>query len=134
MSGKLLAFISVVWIVGLLMGSTFSYQNTPDTWTGSSTVNSLATGGYGQISDLEYLMNGNNAVQNISILGAITLPMPNPEYFKIILSMVTLRFSFLMGTPIGLLFWTIILLPFSIMAVASLIVLFVGMMRGNISW
>jgi hypothetical protein len=134
LSGKLLAIITLIWIMGLLLGSTFSYNNTTITWTGSSTDQTIIQGKSGQLSDVQFLTNFNNAISKTEVLGFIPLPTPNGNYFKVFFSVFTLRFSFLVSNPYGEMFWYIFLLPFSIMGVWGCIYVLLSIIRGNFSW
>jgi hypothetical protein len=135
LSQKLLAIVAVIWVIGVLLGSTFSYSNTSDSWAGTSTGQSYTTNGYGQYSDLGYLLKFSNAFQKFSAFGTdIPLPVPNPNYFKVMFGVLTLRFSFLVSNPVGEMFWAIFLMPFSLMGVVGIVMTFLSIIRGNITW
>ena len=127
MSNKLLGFIVMIWVFGAILGSTFEEHTAAAAdWTGTDTTSSYAT-----ISTLEYLMNIENAAQETD-LGIVSIPLPNDEYFKSIFRVATLQFSFISGDYN--MFYYIVLVPFVVVAVVSLVILFVGMIRGNITW
>jgi hypothetical protein len=135
LSQKLLAIVAVIWVIGVLLGSTFSFQNTSDSWAGTSTGQSYTNGGYGQITDIQYLLTFSNAFQKFGAFGTtISLPVPNPDYFKVMFGVLTLRFSFLVSNPVGEMFWLIFLMPFSLMGIVGCIMTFLSIIRGNISW
>jgi hypothetical protein len=134
LSPKLLFIVAIIWIFGVIMGSTYNYNNTSDTWVGSSTAHSYQKSGYGQLSDMDYLLNYSNAVQHVNVLGGIPLPLPNPDYFKVMFGVFTLNFSFLTSNVYGQLFWLFFLFPFSLMGAYGVIYLFISIIRGNISW
>jgi len=126
MSGKFLAFIVMIWVIGAILGSTFEYQYTEAAWAGTDTTSEYAT-----ISTVEYLMNLENATQDTD-LGLVSIPVPNADYFKTIFKVATLQFSFISGD--FQIFYYIVLAPFVVMAVISLVLLFIGLIRGNITW
>ena len=134
LSPKLVAIVAVIWIFGVILGSTFNYSNTQASWSGSSTTASVLTGGSGQITDIHYLLDIKNAVQTIDVLGAIPLPVPNANYFKVVFSTLTLRFSFLVSNPYGEMFWYFCLFPLSLIGIVGMVLTFMALVRGNISW
>jgi hypothetical protein len=136
LSTKLLAMIAVIWVLGIIMGSTYSYNNTEATWSGSSSnsANSVVNGGSGQVTDIEYLMNYKNAVQTINVLGVIPLPVPNGKYFEALFGIMLLRFSFLVDNPYGTMFWLVFCMPLAIMGMLGLVLTFINIIRGVVSW
>jgi hypothetical protein len=122
-----LALFVFVWIIGAFLGSTYEYQNTPETWAGTG------SGGYykSPITTLEYLFDVSNAVQVNQILGAIPVPMPNKEYFSTAFKVATWRWSFLDGYEM---FYWIFCAPFAIMGIMSLSLLAYGVMTGNLTF
>lgn len=126
MRGSLLALIVIIWVFGAILGSTFEQHATAAEWTGTD-----ATSEYATISSLEYIMNLSNATQEVD-LGVLSLPMPNTEYIKTIFRVATLQFSFISGDYN--MFYYIVLAPFVVVAVLSLVILFIGLIRGNITW
>lgn len=135
LSPKLIAIVAVIWIFGVILGGTFNYSNTEASWTGNSNdANSVLHNGAGQISDVQYLLNYKNAVQTIDVLGVIPLPVPNANYFKVMFSILFLRFSFLVTNPYGEFFWYFFLLPIALIGVVGAIMTFLALVRGNISW
>jgi hypothetical protein len=129
-----LAIVALIWFAGTLLGSTFNYSNTQITWSGSSTNQSFVDNKGGQISDLQYLLNIKNAFQTIQVLGVIPLPVPNMNYFKVLFSILLLRFGFLVSNPYGELFWYFFLMPFALIGMAGLVLTFLAILRGNIAW
>lgn len=121
MSGKWLIFILFVYIVGMFLGATFEQHATAATWEGSSEG----------VTTLSYLMNVGNAVQQTSVLGVIPLPIPNGEYFSTLFEVLTWQFAFM--ADYDMVYW-ILMLPFAIAGIFSLIMLFIGTITGNISW
>ena len=126
MSNKLLGFIVMIWVFGAILGSTFESHSVEAEWTGTDTTSEYAT-----INTLEYLMNIDNAAQETD-LGIVSIPLPNNEYFKTVFKVATLQFSFISGDYN--MFYYIVLVPFVVVAVVSIVILFVGMIRGNIAW
>jgi hypothetical protein len=133
-SPRILAIVSLIWLFGTLLGSTFNYSNSEATWAGSDTTHSFTKGDYGQITDLQYVMNIKNAFQSVTILGTIPLPIPNMNYFKVIWNIMLMRFSFLVSNPYGELFWYFFLMPFALIGMVGLVLTFMSIVRGNFSW
>ena len=122
-----LALFIFVWLIGAFLGSTFDYQNTPETWAGTG------SGGYEKSpgDKLDYIMDISNAVQVNQILGAIPVPMPNKLYFSTIFEIATWQWSFLKGYEM---FYWIFCMPFVVMGVMSLALLAYGVMTGNLTF
>lgn len=200
MSLKLFAFIWVIWVVAIFLGSTFEYRDTvaeagieystgtaiftqgdatvtgvltvwvvgmeggiikydaDDIWCkiidvvnpleitlafdypgagGGAAAYSMATSkawmGEAETTTLDFLMNWKNAIYTADAFGVIPIPFPNKEYFTTWFHVVTLQFDFLQGTGYKMFYW-IVLAPIAIMGVLAMILLFVGLIRGNISW
>jgi len=96
-------------------------------WAGSG------TGGYSQAptNTLSYLFNVSNAFQKIPLLGNIPLPVPNASYFQSVFRVMTWQWSFMDGY--SMIYW-IFFAPFVAMGVLSMLVLFFGLLRGNITF
>ncbi len=120
---KWLVIIATIYIYGMFMGATFEKHNVPATWEGSSTT---------QVTTISYLMNASNAVQKIPVLGNIPLPLPNGDYFKTLYKVITLQFSFITGAGYTMFYWTFFL-PIAMFGLLSMLVLFIGTIRGNIT-
>lgn len=82
---------------------------------------------------LDYLLNYKNAVQQLPVFGGLPIPVPNSEYFATWFRVITLQFYFMQGTGYTMVYW-IVLFPFAMLAVLSLIMLFMALIRGNITW
>lgn len=132
MRAGLLAFFVMVWVIGAFLGSTFEYHDST-TWSGNG------TGGYTRspMTTLEFLKDIRNVTQQTEILGAIPMIAPNSEYFSAIFDIVLWRFSFLYDTDgefaYGLVYY-IFLFPFVLMGIISLVMLFIGVLRGNLTF
>lgn len=137
MTGKLLAFLIVVYVIGMLLGSTMDTAPadaaTMDVvggeakWVGASANESM----------FDFLMNFNNAVQHNPIVGDIPLGGLNGSYFLAWFQVITLRFNFIAGDNAGAgfnLFYYIVLMPFAVLGVLSVIMMFIGIVRGNVTW
>lgn len=110
-------------------GSTVPYAiNSSGTWAGNG------SGGYqtAPLTKASYLMAVSNAIQMTPVLGAISLPMPNKEYWVTLSDVLTLNFSFVTDTY-SMFYW-LVLLPIAMGGILCLVLLFVGIVRGNISW
>lgn len=107
-------------------GKAYTMRASPG-WAGTG------SGGYAQspISRLQYLMNVSNAVQRISLLGAIPFPVPNGEYFSTAFKVVTWQWSFMEGYAM---FYWIFCAPFAIMGVLCMLALIYGLISGNVTW
>jgi hypothetical protein len=116
----------MVWVIGALLGSTFENHETEAAWVGTD-----STSEYPTINSLEYIMSIDNAVHTTE-RGPISLPMPNKEYFSTLYNIATLQFSFI--TDDYLMFYYIVIMPFVVVAVLSFAILFIGIIRGNITW
>lgn len=117
MSYKLLAFLAGVWLIG--------------TWLGASYEGSWAQAS-GASSPISYLLNFSNAVQVTQVFGLFPLPYPNPQYFTTVFEVITWRWSFLQGGDTAMIYQLILIFP--LMGVASLVVLVISVIRGNVSW
>ena len=129
-----LAFFVFVWLVGAYLGSTFEFHDTEADWAGTG------TGGYDEkkapVTTLKYLMDISNAVQRYSVLGNIPLPIPNGEYFQAAFDVLTWKFSFLYnpdGTMAYGMFYWLLLAPFTVMGVLSMVLIVFGIITGNLT-
>lgn len=132
MRASILGFICFVWIIGAILGSTFEYHDTEDTWAGTG------TGGYqtAPVTTFQYLINVKNAVQRSEILGGIPIPVPNTEYFDTAIKVTTWQFSFWYdddGTFVYGLVYYIMILPICIIGIATLLFLIYGVLTGNLT-
>ena len=95
-------------------------------WAGSG------SGGYSEspVSTLEYITNISNAFQQLSLLGNIPIPVPNPEYFKSAFKVVTWQWSFMEGYEM---IYMIFCAPFVVMGTLSMILLAYGILTGNLN-
>ena len=88
LKGGVLAFLLLVWVVGIFLGASYEKKTGVD-WPGSE-------GSEGQTT-LNYLMSAKNATHQHSLFGSIEMPLPNPEYFKTWLRVMTMQFEFMDG-------------------------------------
>lgn len=116
MSYKLLAFLTGVWLIGTWLGA--SYEGS---WAQSSAAS----------TPISYLLNFGNVLQPSNI-GLWPLPIPNPQYFTTLFDVITWRWSFLQGGDTGMIYQLILIFP--LMGVASLVVLILSIIRGNVSF
>lgn len=117
MSYKLLAFLTGVWLIGTWLGATYE----------ASWAQNAATS-----NPISYLLNFSNAVQVTQVFGLFPLPYPNPQYFTTVFDVITWRWSFLQGGDTAMIYQLILIFP--LMGVASLVVLIISVIRGNVSW
>lgn len=124
MSGKLFLVILFIYVTLTFLGSTFEEHTTAGgDWAG----NVEAT------NTLDYLFDIKNATQKFEILGFETpIPIPNGEWFDTAFSVMTLRFSFIVDNYEMV--WWIVLMPIAMMGLLSMVLLGVGIIRGNITW
>lgn len=123
MSGKLLLVIIFIYVTLTFLGSTYEQHNTAATWAGN-------VEGEGK---LDYLFNIRNMTQKLEVVGIETpIPIPNPDYFQALFEIFTLRFSFLVG-DYEMVWWTVFM-PIAMMGMLSIVLLGVGLIRGNITW
>jgi len=123
MSGKLFLVIIFIYVTLTFLGSTFEAHSTSTDWAG----NVEAT------STLDYLFDIKNATQKLEVLGFETpIPIPNAEWFSTAFEVMTLRFSFIVDEYEMV--WWILIMPIAMMGMLSLVLLGVGIIRGNITW
>ena len=130
MSGKFLAMIVFIYIILAFLGTTFEGQTqNQGTWAG--------TGSGGQtispIENVQTLGTLAKGGQTLSFFGVVELPVQIPGWLGAAYRVITLQFSFLMTGGYVMFYW-IFLLPIAIAGVTSFIMLFIGTIRGNISW
>lgn len=116
MSYKLLAFLTGVWLIGTWLGAT--YENS---WAQSAAAS----------NPISYLLNFGNVLQ-VSNIGPFPLPLPNPQYFTTLFDVITWRWSFLQGGDTAMIYQLILIFP--LMGVASIVVLIISIVRGNVTW
>ena len=124
MSGKLFLVILFIYVTLTFLGSTFEEHTTVGgDWAG----NVEAT------STLDFLFDIKNMTQKLEVLGFETpIPIPNGEWFSTAFQVMTLRFSFIVDNYEMV--WWIVLMPIAMMGLLSMVLLGVGIVRGNISW
>jgi len=71
--------------------------------------------------------------QNLSLFGIITLPVMVSGWVASVYQVMTLQFPFIMQGGNVMFYW-VFLLPIAIAGVTSMIVLFIGIVRGNLTW
>ena len=130
MSGKFLAMIVFIYIILAFLGTTFEGQTqNQGTWAG--------TGSGGQtvspIQNVQTLGTLAKGGQTLSFFGVMELPVQIQGWLGAAYRVITLQFSFLMTGGYVMFYW-IFLLPIAIAGVTSFIMLFIGTIRGNISW
>jgi len=121
MKPGLLAFLVLVWIVGVVLGSTYEKHEGPD-WTGTEDGEAQTT--------LSYLMSWKNVTYQQTVVGSIELPLPNPEYISTLGRVMFLQFEFMSGSWV-LAQW-VILAPLAIAALFSVIYAFTQLLQGFI--
>ena len=114
MSGKFLAMIVFIYVLIAFLGMTFEGN-----WISHD-------------SSLQTMANVAQGSQTLSFFGIIQLPVPPLNFFVAAYQIITLQFSFITGGY--MMFYYIVLLPIAIAGVSSMIMLFIGTIRGNISW
>lgn len=124
MSGKLFMIILFIWVTLTFLGSTFEEHTTAGgDWAGNVEAR----------SKLDFLFDIKNASQKLEILGFETpIPIPNGEWFNTAFEVITLRFSFIINDYEMV--WWILLMPISMMGMLGMVLLGVGLIRGNITW
>lgn len=121
-----MAVIVFVWLVGAILGATYDDMTTDATWPTSG-----GTGGYTETTPankLQYLTDLSNAVQQSQLLGGITIPLPNVDYFTTAYQVATWKFTFF--EDYYMLYWLLIM-PFVIISVFFFISLVYGVLTGN---
>ena len=124
MSGKLFMVIIFIYVTLTFMGSTFEEHTTAGgDWAGNTETTST----------LDFLFDIKNATQKLEVLGYETpIPIPNAEWFSTAFAVMTLRFSFMIADYEML--WWILLMPIALMGILSMVLMGVGIIRGNITW
>lgn len=123
MSGKWIAMFVGLYVVILIL-ATISSGGTIISVSGSQPMNQLT-----------YLMSLSNAVETLPVFGGIPLPIPNPQYFVALWQTITLQpVRDLFSTGGFVIFYYIVIIPIVLMAMYALISLFMGIIRGNLSW
>ena len=131
MSGKLLALIAIIYVIGFILGA--SYEGT---WALDSNGANMPAG-QKPVDTIGYLFNIGNAIQHNTVLGIIPLPVPNGQYFLAWFRALTFQWSFLVDPINSLNFqlvWWVFFLPFSLLGILSMVTIFMGILRGNITW
>lgn len=123
MSGKLLLVIIFLYVTLTFLGSTYEQHDSATTWAGNVEGE----------SKLDYLFNIRNMTQSLEVVGIETpIPIPNQDYFAALFEIFTLRFSFLVDNY-EMVWWTVFM-PIAMMGMLSIVLLGVGLIRGNITW
>ena len=118
MKTGLLAFLILVWVIGVFLGATYEKAEGTD-WPGTS-----------EETTLDYLMSFKNVTYQQTIIGSMEIPLPNPEYMKTLGRVMLLDFEFMDGDW-QLAQW-VILSPLAIAALFSLIYAFIQLFQGFI--
>jgi len=123
---KGLPFFIIVWIIGIILGSTYDYNNSPTTWAGSG------TGGYAENpqTTMNNLGQANQATQQLPLVGPVSFIVAGANFFMSLFKILTWQFSFVQNFAI--VSW--ILTAFGVMGLASLVILLFSLIRGNVSW
>jgi len=135
LKSSMMAFIIFVWIIGVLLGSTYDgygMAGSAYAWAGNATAEHA--GGYAEspATIIDYVSNFTNSYQRINLVGNIGMTLPvNQEYWGAVFTMATWRFSFIEDYP--MVYW-IVFLPFTIVAMMSIFVLIYQVLTGNLSW
>jgi hypothetical protein len=123
MSGKWIAMFLGLYVIILILASVSS----------GGTV--VSADGTQSMTQMEYLINIKNAVQQLPVFGGIPLPLPNPEYFGVLWDTITLQpVRDMFDTGGFVIFYWIVIIPIVCMAVYALVSLFMGVIRGNLTW
>jgi hypothetical protein len=123
--GTTQGFLHVPYNGTTAAGAAYTMAQSPG-WAGSG------SGGYATspITKMEYLIDVNNAHQNLPLLGVFTWLVPNGEYFKTVRDVLLWKWSFMDGYE--MIYW-IFFMPFVAMGVLSVILLIYGVISGNIT-
>ncbi len=124
MSRKLFLVILFIYVTLTFLGSTFEEHTTAGgDWAG----NVEAT------NTLDFLFDIKNMRQKFEFLGfEASIPIPSGEWFSTAFEVMTLRFSFIVEDYEMV--WWIVLMPIAMMGLLSMVLLGVGIIRGNIAW
>ncbi len=132
MSMKWLALIVFVYVIGLYLGCTFENANTAAEWGPGGGLVGLSES---PLVTLQNAVQMRNLIQEQPLLGgAFSVPLPNTDIFVAVFKILTWQFDFVMYDDLGRMFYQHVLLPFVVASVASLGVMFYGMVFGNITW
>ena len=132
MSMKWFALIVFVYVIGLYLGATFENANTTAEWGPGGGSAGLSES---PLTTLQNAVQMKNLIQEQPLLGgAITIPLPNTDIFTATFKILTGQFDFVMYDDLGRMFYQHVLLPFVVASVASIAVMFYGMVFGNITW
>ena len=126
MSSKFMGLMVAIYIIMIILGATMDAATNYDIsgqWQGA-----------GSESIFSYLTNFSNATQQFSTFGAISLPVPNTDYFNAMFQVMTLRFSWMMDGSYMQMIYYVAFLPLTAMGVLFSIMFFIGIIRGNISF
>jgi len=100
-------------------------------WAGSGSAGLAQS----PVTTLEYITNFDNVIQREPLLGgALPIPLPNGEYFDAVFKVFTWRFDFIWYDDLGRMFYWIVMAPFVVASVGSIIMLLYGMIFGNLTW
>lgn len=132
MSMKWFALFAFVYIQAIFLGSTFENSNTAATWgPGGGTMGREKS----PIAVLEDAVQGKALFQEQPLLGgAIVIPIPNTAVIGAVYDVLTLQFDFLQYDKTGKIFYMVVLFPLVIAGILSLLLMFFGMIFGNITW
>lgn len=123
MDNKWIIFLLMVWIIGCFLGATFDYQNTSDTWAGST-----------KETTLEYLLDAKNIAYSQEEGGTWSFVGINTEYFQTLWGVMTWDFPFFDDTlnPGTEMIRWIIFLPIVIGIGFGILILFIQLLQGFI--
>ncbi len=127
MSSKFMGLMVAVYIIIAILGATMDNAANYDVhgqWKGAQPSESI----------FSYLTNFGNATQQFATFGAISLPTPNFEYFNAMFQIISLRFSWMMDGGYMQMVWYIAFLPLVAMGILFSVFLFIGIIRGNITF
>ncbi len=136
MSMKWPAMFMFVWIIGIILGSTYDGYGSGGPGVADWALGSTAagTGGYATspVNVLTYLIKAVSAGQILELLGAIKFVVMNPDFWFGMFKMITWQFSFWMGDYV--IFYVIFGLPFVLLGVGSAFLFVMNAIRGNVTW
>lgn len=123
---KGLPFFIIVWIIGMILGSTYDGNSTSATWGG------LGTGSYSENPQdtMKNLTNANQASQQLAPTGPISYIAPLVSFFQSWFKVIMLQFDFV--KPYPMFQW--IFSAIGAMGLVATFTLIYGIIRGNITF
>lgn len=121
-----------VYVIGIILGSTYNNDNTDATWTGTGAGSYTTTSqtSLGQLAQMQ------KATQQNPIVSTITL-VTNPAFWTNVYRLSTWQFSFMYDTSgnfVGGFFYWIVCFPFVAMFMLCMLIMLISILRGNITF